>query len=266
MKRYFFLTAILIYSFSFNAQVVPDRDNDFDKKYTPGPNSPFNSRNNNSNSSSSSEVTFKNAIKFCPTMIFRQKVGFYYERQVTKGFSFTGGLGKAFGPDIFEQLYFQEFSVQYDENVMNTGEMYSNSEYKGSSPFFSLGIKVYYSGNVFEDGYIEFMYRRERVDYTLKPQSMSVKVEGSTALEFQVNSFSFGIGHIFNGGTNGKMTHEIFWNMGVKYFQVPKFDVVQVPSYSYYGSTEPIYRRSQLTMNARILPSMSFGYIFGFGF
>ena len=66
-------------NFFVTAQVVNERDNELDKKYTPPQNSIFNNLNvKNNQSSSGREVEIKNAIKFCPTLLLRQKVAFFY--------------------------------------------------------------------------------------------------------------------------------------------------------------------------------------------
>ncbi|MBA2610597.1 MAG: hypothetical protein H0U95_01410 [Bacteroidetes bacterium] len=246
--------------FSFGQGIITDKDNEFDKKYTPAQNSLFNELNpKNKTSNSYTSVEIKNSIKFCPTQIFRQKVTFFYEVQINRGLSFNFGLGKAFGVDVFEQFFFDGLSDQYEPNVLLPGDLLMNSRYNGSSPIVSTGMRIYYSGKAFDGGFVDLNYRYSRMDYILKPEVSGRRIEGSQSMSFKMNSFSFGFGHTFVTGHKNNITHEIFMNLGIKLFKYPKYDQVE----SMY---ETYYRRSSAELNGRILPSFNMGYVFGFGF
>jgi hypothetical protein len=255
-------------SFFLNAQVINERDNELDKKYTPPQSSLFNNLNvKNNHSSSGNEVEIQNAIKFCPTLLLRQKVVFFYEREITKGFNINGGLGKAFGEDPFEKIFLELLSNNYENKQLSAGELLASAKYDDSSPFIAVGFRIYYSGNSFDGGFVDFNYRYERRDYILNPtvNNGSYRIEGSNRASFKINAFSFGLGHTFVGGQKNNITHELFLNFGIKLIKFPeykKFDNVVTQT----GNIETVYRRTTAEISARILPSLSMGYVFGFGF
>lgn len=259
----------LFLNFFVTAQVINERDNELDKKYTPPLNSIFNNLNAKTNKSSSgNDVEIKNAIKFCPTLVLRQKVVFFYEREITKGFSINAGLGKAFGEDVFEKTFFDEFSLadNYEGKYLSAGALLENSKRDDSSPLISIGFRIYFSGKSFDGGFVDFNYRNERVDYVLNSTTVnSYRIEGSNRASFKINAFSFGFGHTFVGGQKNNITHELFLNFGIKLIKFPeykKFDNVV----SQFGNTETVYRRTAAEVSARILPAFNMGYVFGFGF
>ena len=258
----------LFLNFFVTAQVINERDNELDKKYTPPQNSLFNNLNiKNNQSSSGNDVEIENAIKFCPTLLLRQKVVFFYEREITKGFSINAGLGKAFGEDLFEKAFLELFSNNYENKQLSAGDLLASAKYDDSSPFISVGFRIYYSGNSFDGGFVDFNYRYERLDYILNPtiSNGGYRIEGSNRASFKINAFSFGFGHTFVGGQKNNITHELFLNFGIKLIKFPeykKFDNVV----SQFGNTETVYRRTTAESSARILPSFNMGYVFGFGF
>ena len=93
-----------------NGQTAPV--NELDPKYTPNSTSPFSRQRNKRGQYEETEVTIKNAIKFCPTMLIRQKAAFFYERKIIEGFSINVGIGKAFGPDFIQNNYFTSYKAQ----------------------------------------------------------------------------------------------------------------------------------------------------------
>jgi hypothetical protein len=263
IKLLSFFAIIFCSLISFGQGIITDKDNEFDKKYTPAPNSFFNEltpKNKSSNSYTSVEI--KNSIKFCPTQIFRQKVTFFYEVQLNRGLSFNFGLGKAFGVDVFEQFFFEGFSSQYEPKVLLPGDILMNSRYNGSSPAVSTGMRIYFSGKAFDGGFVDLNYMYSRMDYILKPEINSRRIEGSPNVSFKMNSFSFGFGHTSVTGHKNNITHELFMNFGIKLFKYPKYDEIESTSTIY----ETYYRRTSIELDGRILPAFNMGYVFGFGF
>jgi hypothetical protein len=253
---------------SFSQTVVPDKDNEYDKKYTPPQSSIFNNLNKkNKESSGSSDIDFKNSLRFSPTLLFRQKVGFFYEREITDGFSVTFGLGKAFGRDVIEALGMEVFSLEdYTPNTASAGSLLNQSEYYGSSPFVNIGLRLYYSGETFDGGYIDLFYRNEKTTYTIANQIDGYRVEGSRIAEFKMSSFNCGFGFSGASGKNNNITHDFFVSMGIRLYQYTKYDRVEIPAqYSYYSS-ETIYRATNSTLSARLAPAVNISYALGFGF
>lgn len=258
----------LFLNFFIVAQVTNQRDNELDKKYTPPQSSLFNNLNiKNNQSSSGSDVLIKNAIKFCPTLLFRQKVGFFFEREITNGFSINAGLGKAFGEDIFEKAFLSFSSDESENKQLSAGDLLSSAQYDNSSPFISVGFRLYYSGKSFDGGFVEFNYRNDRVDYLLNPTTIDdYNIEGSTKASFKISAFSFGFGHTFVGGQKNNITHELFMNFGIKIIKFPEYERVDNFVSPITGNSETVYQRTTAEITARILPSINLGYVFGFGF
>lgn len=260
-----FISAVFSCSMAFSQTVVPGRDNEFDKKYSPPPNSIFNKTNKKNNESSgSSEITIKNSIKFSPTMLARQKVGFFYERSITDGFSATFGLGKAFGRDFIEAVGMDAFTLEdYSSNTATPGSLLQGT-YNSSSPFLSAGLRLYYSGETFDGGYVDLFYRHESTEYIIGNQLDGYRVEGSRIAEFKMNSFNFGFGFSGVSGNKGNITHDFFMSMGIRMYQYTKYDRLDVPTVT--GSTETIYRYGGTSLTARVAPSVNICYSIGFGF
>lgn len=252
--------------FFADGQTSPQKDNGFDEKYSPAQNSIFNNTRKKNQDSPSGSIDIKNSIKFCPTMLFRQKAVFFYEREITSGLAVNVGLGKAFGKDVIESLFFDEFSTNSVPYTLSPGEMLVNGEHDGSSPFLSVGLRLYYSGSTFDGGFIDIGYRRETMNYMLPATINSNRVEGSRSASFKMNGFSFGYGYTAITGNKNNITHEFFMNFGIKLFEYTKFDEIQVVSSTNYGSTETVYRKTSTTLPARIAPAVNMGYSFGFGF
>jgi hypothetical protein len=253
---------VFITSFLFSQY---DQDRDPDKKYTPNKNSIFNNlltKNTEPGSSGTTEI--RNVIKFCPTLLLRQKVALFYERDIASAFSINFGIGKAFGNDYLQYLYLSAFSDFNTGSTLAAGQVMDNSEYTGSKPMLHVGFKIFFSGTTFEDGYVEFNYRRETMDYTLNSNVGGYRVEKGNLASFKMNAFSFGFGYMDVSGVRNNITHEFFMNFGIKNFSFTSF--VAYDKLNTWGQTERVYERTHLESQARILPSFNMGYIFGFGF
>src|ERR1041384_2823795 len=107
MMRNFFSASLLTSAFFFcQVSQAQTTEQELDNKYTPNQNSIFNNllKKGNSSSSSSDDIEIKNSVQFCPTLMFRQKVGLFYERELGGPLSIVVGVAKAFGNDIFQSL------------------------------------------------------------------------------------------------------------------------------------------------------------------
>lgn len=248
---------------------LPEQNNELDKKYTPPQSSIFNNlgpKNNSSSSPSSNyddEVTIKNAIKFVSTAIFRQKLIFNYQREVYNGLSLNIGFGKAFGRDYIQQVgtTLLEFS-NFQQDRLNAYEIIDNSLFKGTSPYFSIGPRIYFSGNSFENGFVEFNYAYEKTEYTLNAQINGYDVRGSRGCDFVMHAFNFGFGYTF---VNNHFTHDILFNVGMKTFNFTQFDYHDNTN-QMTGAIERYYIRTSKKVEARLIPTINLTYAFGFGF
>lgn len=265
----FSLACFFISAYSFGQTVVPAKDNEFDKKYTPAQSSIFNNlnRKNKENPSGGSSIDIKNSIKFSPTMLLRQKIGFFYERQVAEGFSVEFGLGKAFGRDVIEIVGLEAFTLdEEDANSAGAGLILNSGEYSGSSPLVHAGLRLYYSGESFDGGYINLFYRFERLSYTLPATMNDLRVEGSRQADFRMNSFNCGFGYSTVSGIKSNITHDFFISIGIRMYEYTKFEEAEVPLFGSYYSSERIYRATTSTNTVRLAPSINISYSLGFGF
>ncbi|MBA3663690.1 MAG: hypothetical protein H0W61_05725 [Bacteroidetes bacterium] len=258
--------ALLFISFITAQTIIPNNDNEFDKKYTPDHNSIFNGLNkkNRETSSSGNSIEFQNILKFSPTLLFRQKAGLFYERSITNGFSITFGLAKAFGRDYIETVGLEAFTFgdDYSKGIA-PGLMLNNSTFYGSLPLITTSLRLYYSGTSFEGGYIELGYRRETMEYLLNPMINSNQVEGNRIVTFTMNAFSTAFGFSGVTGIKGNITHDFFVSCGLRSYTYTEFEEYQIST----GYTnQNIYRATGAEAKVRLAPSINVCYLIGFGF
>jgi hypothetical protein len=252
--RFRLLACSVILPLLAGAQV---KDHEMDRRYTPNANSIFNNLLRKPNEKVAAD--FKNSIKICPTMLIRQKAILFYERTLNDPITLHIGIGKAFGEDFFQDVGLSLGSFD-DNDVLDPSVMVLNSDYYDSGVLLSAGARIYFNETAFEEGYIDFFYRRESMSYRMASKQNGIRVEGSTIAEFRMSAFYFGFGYGWVGGSNSNFTHDIYFNFGLKQFSVPKY----VKNQSANG--EQYYRRSSETISVRLLPALNVGYIFGIGF
>jgi hypothetical protein len=239
--------------------------NDLDDKYTPNASSMFNNLVKKAyDENSYVEIEFKNAVKFWPIMLAREKAFFTYERTVVKGLVGVAGIGKGFGQDVFQKVY---FAIGDPENgsAMTINQALNNSSYLGSTPLLHLGAKLYFTGTAFEDGFVEFNYRHERVDLLLPTIVNGTNIDGENDVRMKMNGFSVGLGFTSVSGEKSNFVNEFYINLGFKSFNFTQYDLVSVQN-PISGKNELFFRKASDTYsNARILPSFNVGYALGFG-
>jgi hypothetical protein len=245
------------------AQTLPPSE--LDTKYTPNESSPFSKQRNKKGEYEVTEVTIRNAIKFAPTLLIRQKAAIFYERRIVEGLALNVGIGKAFGVDFLQNNYFTSYKTQTETTRMGPTTLLQNSEYYGSSLLLMAGMRFYFSGIAFDGGYFEFNYRRENLRYQLNPRVYNFRIEGSTIADFQMNNFNFGFGISNVTGSKKNMTHEFYMMFGIKNFLMTRYELVD-NSFFTGQAGDYVYRRSPSTQQARIIPAIHIGYAFGFGF
>lgn len=241
--------------------------NELDNKYTPNASSMFNNLVKKSyDQNSYTEVEFKNAVKYFPIALARQKVFFTYERALYKGLVVSGGLGKAFGRDVFQNAFLTSSLSGFNEiTYMSPDDALTNATYLNSRPFIQLGGKIYFSGNAYEEMFMEINYRRERINYLLSPMIGSNRIEGENDLAFKMNAFSLGFGYTGVSGEKNNIVHEIYFNFGFKTFKFTQYDLVGIQN-PVTLKNELIYRKvADSFISARIVPTINIGYCFGFG-
>lgn len=255
--KYSFFAFIFLLGFVAQAQHVPV-DNELEKKYTPNSNSIFNDlQRKQSEISGGSSSSFKNAIKFTPTALLRQKVLFWYERELFSKFTVNLGVGKPFGKDIMQQVWFalfNEFTPRTD--YVAVGKMQENGNFSGSGLTLAIAPRIYFDG-AFEDSFFELVYMHERVDLMLQENQppLNAPIKGNKNVSFEMNSLSLNWGITWRAGRKEKLVNDFIIGLGAKYFTYDAF--YAYPSY---------YQKSGHRLNTILFACASFGYSLGFGF
>lgn len=263
-KKIVFIPAFMLCGLFAFAQ-TPENANELDKKYTPNTASIFNGAGKKpSESYGGNETEIKNVIKFSPTLLLRQRAMLFYERELLESFTMHVGIGKPFGSDVFQRAFFSIGSLTDFGTALTPGQVTGESTYWGSFPSLAAGAKIYFSGSTFDEAYIEFNYRWERVDYLLNPSIDGIRIEGENDLKLKMNAFNVGFGYTALSGSSNNFTHDFYCNFGFKLFKYTTFD--QVIANSVTGAKEIVYKKTGEETNARIIPSLNIGYLFGFGF
>src|SRR5690606_31666291 len=130
-----------------------------------------------------------------------------------------------------------------------------------SKLLLSASARIYLQGTAFEDGYLEFNYRRETISYQLSNEIGNWRVDGSTIADFSMTNYNFGFGFCSQSGKKNKMTHDFFMFFGIKTYLHTRYDLIDNSNNSgVYGDT--YYQRSGSAIKTRILPSFQMGYAF----
>ncbi len=263
--RYTYALLLVIHCSFGSAQITLPK-NELDDKYTPNASSMFNNLVKKAyDENSYIEIEFKNVAKFCPTLLTRQKVFFCYERALYKGLVGVGGIGKAFGKDIFQNAFIASGLSRFsDGSSLEPKDAMATASYLGSSPLLHLGAKLYFSGTAFEEAFFEMNYRRERIDYLLPQLINGNIVDGENDIQFKMNAFSVGFGFTSVSGDKNNFVHEFFINFGLKSFKFTHYDFLNVQN-PVTLKNELTYRKADDFLSVRILPSLNIGYALGFG-
>ncbi len=263
-KTLFFTIASVIYSVVGYAQET-ENANELDKKYSPNSASIFNNTQKKSGENfQTTETDVKNVIKFSPTLLLRQRVALVYERKIAENILFNIGVGKPFGNDVFQQAFFSLSSLDELGSALHPHSVLKQSTYWGSMPLASSGIKFYFSGTAFDEAYIDFNYRWERMDFLLNSIVDARRVDGENDVKFKMNAFNFGFGYTAITGSRNNFIHDFFINFGLKTFRYTTFDLITVKGTN--GANEIVFKKTGNETKARIVPALNIGYSFGFGF
>lgn len=262
-KQLLLLLSAMLVSVSLRSQsIIQDSNNEQDKKYTPPVGSAFNDLGVR-RPSDSEPVRVRNVLKFVPTAMFRQKILFTYERDISKGFVAGFWLGKSFGRDFLQQLAIMTLGSSDSYDVIDGSTLILQSKYTGSSPFVNVHLRGYFSGDVFDGSFVELGYSHERTDYLVEESVNGYLVSGDRKAEFKMNMLTLSFGATLE---SGNFCHEFFVNMGVKLFRHTQFQKYQ---YNTGTATYPINQEYYLKTNNLseiITPAFSVGYSLGLGF
>jgi hypothetical protein len=258
IKKYKHVLAIatVLAALPMHSQVT---EPELDKKYTPNESSIFNTLLKRNESSSSPEITFYNSLRFCPTMLIRQRIGILYERKIFDGLSLGIGAAKIFGNDVFENANLALQGLD-EQKVLDPNTMFANSVFSPVRPLLMGSLRLYFGSNAFDGSYIELTYKNQKLDYALNSTINTYKVDSDNVVHMNMNGYTFGYGYSWTGGKKNKITHDFFFNVGIKLVNYTRFELVNVNSFV------SMYKRTNEEVTMRILPSVNIGYSFGFGF
>jgi hypothetical protein len=256
-------TGLLLSAFaSLRAQTAPTPANELDNKYRPNESSPFSQLTKKQGEKEQTDLS--NAFKYCPTMLFRQKVVFFYERKLVHGFTINLGLGKAFGNDPIQSAFFTAWEYQPNDQELGPDEFFNYGEYYGSSMLISAGARIYFAGEAFDGGFVEFNYRHERLSYQLPSSIDGMRIEGSPIADLNMSNFNFGFGFTNIAGKRNHAIHEIAITVGIKNFNYTRY-TFQDNSFVSGQPGDFVYKRSNTDGQTRIAPSIQISYCFGYG-
>ncbi|MES2679623.1 MAG: hypothetical protein V4635_07045 [Bacteroidota bacterium] len=269
MKNAFIFFLLLISLLCSGQDKQEPGSNDLDSNFTPISNSIFNRSHKKGADGSFSNVTFKNVVKFCPSALAWKKVLFFYERELSRGFSLNVGVGMSFGDDVFQKKYFgwNTYGVDLAEYTLDltTSELLENCNYLKSTPYFYAGLRYYVNSTAFEGWYAEFATRYQRVEYRVDNTIGSIDLEGPNSAFFETYAATFGWGYTVLTGSKKRFGHDFYANFGFKYIEHTHFAVVQ--HWDSRGFWLPMTYVKTNSEDTRILfPAINIGYCFWFGF
>jgi hypothetical protein len=247
---------------SLRAQTGTTTPNELYNKYKPNESSPFSQLTRKAGEEVESDLS--NAFKYCPTMLFRQKIMFFYERKLVNGFTMNLGIGKAFGNDPIQSAFFTQWQFDSDNQELGPDEFVNYGEYYGSGVMISAGARIYFAGEAFDGGFVEFNYRHDRLSYQLPSTVNGMRVEGSPIADLNMSNFNFGFGFTNISGKRGRAVHELALTVGIKNFTYTRY-AFQDNSFVSGQPGDAVYKRSTTDGQARIAPSIHISYCFGYG-
>jgi len=236
--------------------------NELDEQYTPKIIGALSSESKPNNLNSDYP---KNIIKFTPTAIIRSLVVFNYERQISKNFSATGGLGLSFSKDVLftyigSEMAFSSISTLRKEGLTISSIM-QNSSSKGISPYFSAGLKIAYEGWLFDLGYFEFVFQNysNKLNYNIDNSTYSnYNLNINSPLKVNFSNLAAKWATQFQTEGNISTIHELFFMLGLR---SSRHNSISINS----GTNNTTYNiESAKVITNSIL--IGFGYTFGIGF
>ena len=279
--KYFFIFFSL-FSLSAFAQENPLEKNEQDKIYTPDKNSIFFHGGNNSSDRTIDESEIHNAIKFNPGLLVRSTAAIFYERNITNGITFSGGLGSCYNLDRVMALgVTAEFNLSDPQSTLPLATILTPgyAQYvKGGNIFMAASFRFYYenyytSYESFNSGYFEIGLRyytnHMNVDdntssYYTNNYNYGLTTGGVVAIRNAVYQISYGY-ELYTSG-KVKTTHDFYIGVGIRNTSYNLFTQEERYLVNQYSQAQlvPISVMSSQRESA-LMPAFVFGYVFGFG-
>ncbi len=245
--------------------------NDLDERFVPDKNSILNSANDSKNVGDKSYKNAKNAVKFNLALLGRSTVAFEWEHAFGDIVAIQAGLGICVGQDLIQKNLAGEIADAFDlgtgnGNYVKLSEIFANSEFSAPSPYLSVGLKLYFSGDAPEGGYVHFnmRYSTNNLSYVQNPQNNNNAVfVGNTDITIKNLGFNLIYGYqVVSGSGKYSFVNDFYAGFGIRSSTYNALNITQVnnPGGSY--QTEYI---NNGTMRTSILPVILIGYSLGFG-
>ncbi len=182
----------------------------------------------------------KSSLKFEPSLLTRGVFAFGYEHQLVHNLTLQGTAGIAIDKD-FVQVN-NVIPIQSDnvpENEIPMEDILKNGRGGKTGYYISGDTKIYFSNDIFNDGYFGFKlshnmygltYRAGTTFYNYTPASTSYYVPNDINTRIFNTSFSI-IGGV-QLATKGtiKTTHDIYFGVGLNLISYKRFTKEKVPN------------------------------------
>ena len=264
MCKYIFSCCFLLASFMNKAQV--DYPGNKDDKNTPTVKTKGDIGDKDLNS-----LPIKSCIKFEPTLLFRGVFAFGYEREVIHNLTLQGTAGFSIDKDFVQVS--NVIPIETDgtaTNEVSINNILSNGRSGKSGYYFSGDAKIYFSNDIFNDGYFgakltHYMYNLNYKAGTTLNQRLNYSSSNAyipNEINMNVYNTSFSIFGGVQFATKGtiKTTHDLYLGVGLNLLSYKKF--ILEPSLQSGNPPNAILGAGTTDKTVFV----SFGYAVGIGF
>jgi hypothetical protein len=209
----------------------------------------------------------KSCIKFEPTLLARGVFAFGYERQLIHNLTFQGTAGLAWDKDFIQVGGVLPITTEETPaNEVDLADILRQGRGGKSGYYLSGDAKVYFSNDIFNDGYFAFKLTSNyynlsyRAGSTISSQNYkpTAYVVEDISLNIFNGSFSILCGTQFATSGTIKTTHDFYIGVGLNYLFYKKF----------LADTPGPNNRTNVTVGAKTFAKtvfVSFGYAIGIG-
>ncbi|MES2679633.1 MAG: hypothetical protein V4635_07095 [Bacteroidota bacterium] len=213
-----------------------------------------------------SVLAIKSCIKFEPTLLFRGIFAFAYEWQLVHNLTLQGTAGIAFDKDFIQVGNVVPIETNTrPENEVALEDILTNGRGGKTGYYVSGDAKIYFSNDIFNDGYVGFRISNSMYSLNYRAGSYfnyNYPVKPSAYIINDINTRIFNTSFSIIGGaqfaTRGtiKTTHDFFIGLGLNVISYKRFMIDKVAN------------RTNVVEGAKALGKtvyFSFGYAIGIG-
>jgi hypothetical protein len=261
MTKRFLIGFLLISQSVMLFAQVPGKPNKLDETYTPA--ASLATKSSSSPSSSSDGFDVRNNVKFNLGLLTRSIAAFEYERFLIDEISLIGGLGVAYGKDLFMSIASQmELDIlETSSSSYSLSSITNKGVFAGNKNLYaSLGIRFYW--DTYDNNRLDYVELGTRYyNNTLRIDDSSVN--GSPLVDVTNNNYYMKYGTQVVTTGRVKTVHDFYMGFGVRGTSYNVFENQEF--IDSFGNSRQELIKSQ--KRERIFtPSIIMGYSFGFGF